>query len=147
MNRNVLVMACAGWALFVISFFLPAVIIIESETPGWKAAYAGIVMGPFFIADRTEPWIVLWIAQALTNVVMLTSPVALARSRRNGKRSLPWLMIVVTVMNSLPLIPGIPEPPMLVGYYVWWGSFVIVTSALILARRRGRLEIQREKAA
>lgn len=111
-----------GLCLFAVSFVLPVdrdrTYLWESGTmPGWEAFQAAIVWG--------GP---LGILSALTNAVMLGALAAFRTRRRGIILSLLILCLFSVLLNGLWLLDA--DGSLRVGYYLWWGSFMVVALGL-----------------
>ena len=113
----------AAWVLYAASWFIQAVKegakLGEAILPGWQALLFGF--GTFMPG-------------ALTNLVMIASPVILWSGFKRLKRALPWLLILATIVNSWWLVNGEPGA-LLAGYYLWWSSFSLLALACLRERR------------
>lgn len=146
MKRLAVSVVVFGWLLFVLSFFLTAIVTVDDtimgwrviwhlEFPGWLAAAIGFAS----LDDlRANPFssIVLF-AAALTNLVMLVSPWAVFRLHSWLARSLPLAMLVAIFVNVAVLVLRRQDTVLGPGYYLWVASFLVVTVGLCMARFRG----------
>src|ERR1035437_3764574 len=79
-------LAWSAWALFVISFFLPA---LGDNAPGWKCA--GISATAISWPDFWHNWMDIHLASlTLANLLMIVSPLWLARFSQNS-HFIKWL--------------------------------------------------------
>ncbi len=126
----------AGWALFAVSFVLPAYtdhqmdgLFTLGTMPGWDAFFSALFWG-----DR------LGQLSAVTNLVMLGSLLILRTSWRGRGRWLRWLVGGTGVLNLAywpisTLTSGDPVSRLLPGYWVWAASFLCVAAGLWLRNR------------
>lgn len=125
-----------GWALFAVSFVLPAYtdhttggLFTLGTMPGWDAFLSALFWG-----DR------LGQLSAATNLLMLGSLLILRTSRRGRGRWLRWFVGGTSVLNLaywpiLTLTAGDPVSRLLPGYWVWAASFLCVAAGLWLRNR------------
>ena|SRR3989338_2280648 len=143
MKKLVPITAVMGWAFYVLSLFLPAV-----YEPGVGRVFSG--MEALFLSGllllmtiqhsidtllAQGPTVFLVsVAMCLSNLVMWATPRPLLSKRRVSGRIFPALMLVLSVLNSIGPW-ALSEPgDLYVGYYMWTGSFWLVTAALYLMR-------------
>ena len=136
-------MVFAAWAVFAVSFLLPAYtegplapaspddsadrLVAEDAKPGWEA-----FLNALFFGDRTGK------VSALTNLLMLFSLTTLrakwTRRRFVGGRWLPLVLGAAGVLNLVywPIwVAGENSVAgLLVGYWVWAVSFVVAAVGL-----------------
>ena len=126
----------AGWALFAVSFLLPAVSEPMAPFPndlvlslaGWKAfrwALSGLA-GP------------LGIFSACTNALMLVTAIWMGRNRRRCPRWAVTTMAAIAAFNLLfwpAWVVSEGDMGLQVGYFSWAGAFACTATALWL---RGR---------
>ena len=124
----------AGWVAFVVAFFLPVadggITLLDPELaegllPGFQA---------FRVAITGEEGIV-GVLSAVTNVLML---VTMWRATALGRKGVVLLGIVVSVsalLNGWWLSVMDPVADLRIGYYMWWVSFGLVSSALLMRAR------------
>ena len=127
----------AGWALFAVSFLLPAVsepVFASTDglilsVPGWDAFLSALsgMAGP------------LGLASACTNGLMLVAGLWLGRKRLRHLRQAAVLMAAVAALNLVfwPLWVVIEGGMTLqAGYFAWAGSFACAATALWLRARQ-----------
>jgi hypothetical protein len=137
-QRTALAVACLGWACYVASLFMRALIhdggeLIRGTWTGWDALTRGglvwavpFIGGPGLNVVLISFWLgVLW----LTNVLVLLSPAlslpTWTKSRRVLRRTLP---VAAAADFTFFLAPDV-QPA--VGYYFWLASFVLLSMAAI----------------
>ena len=144
-------MVFAAWAVFAVSFLLPAYtegrlappspddsadVVAGNAEPGWEAFMNALIFG-----DRTGK------VSALTNLLMLFSLATLrakwTRRRLVGGRWLPLVLGAAGVLNLVYWPIWVADENsvagLLVGYWVWAVSFVVAAVGLwMLALGRSR---------
>jgi hypothetical protein len=118
--------AWAAWALFVISFFLPA----YADGFGWQCA--GLSATSVSWPDFWHNWINIHLASlTLANLLVIASPFLLPRFSRN-RRLLKWLSfssftaLVLVWSYVLLLLTHADGKDLQVGCYVWASSFLLL---------------------
>lgn len=122
----------AGWALFAVSFVLPAAgegvsdggFLSFGTIPGWDAFVSALFWG-----DNLGRF------SALTNLLMLGSLLIFRTSRRNRGRWLRWLVGGAGLLNLAywpiwVVAEGGSVPDLLPGYWVWVASFLCVAAGI-----------------
>ena len=131
--RNIILFS--GWALFITSFFLPAVS-DGGPIPGWFAAWVSLtIFDDIFSADLLFGVYVFSFTPC--NILMLLSPIIVFRIKM--KKYLHWYRIS---MSAVTLLVGswyfycIWENTigLCIGYYLWFLSFLLVTISLFMRR-------------
>ena len=118
-------LAWSAWALFVISFFLPA---LGDNAPGWKCA--GISATAISWPDFWHNWMDIHLASlTLANLLMIVSPLWLARFSQNSHfikwlRGLSFAALVLVWSFLLPLITHEDGKELKIGCYIWGLSFL-----------------------
>ena len=149
-------MVFAAWAVFAVSFLLPAYtegrlappspddsadVVAANAEPGWEAFMNALIFG-----DRTGK------VSALTNLLMLFSLATLrakwTRRRLVGGRWLPLVLGAAAVLNLVYWPIWVADENavagLLVGYWVWAVSFVIAAVGmwmLALGRQKSNADI------
>lgn len=115
-----------GWILFAMSFFLPVMgPSSEQSLLGWDAMRAAL-----------ESQIASQVASALSNVIMIATPLCFLVNSTRLANAVVILMVASTLLNSWWFLGYPPERSDLqLGYYFWWLSFAVVSVALILKQR------------
>lgn len=125
----------AGWAMFAVSFVLPAVADGPAAgIPGWGAATGTL---GFLILEPREAFVVapLEMVSGLTNLLMLATLLELRASRPRRTRWLAGLVGGGAALN-LQWLLGWAEPVVFpplgmgIGYWAWIASFFCVAAAL-----------------
>ena len=128
MKRNQ-ILFIAGWALFVISFFAPVVrdgtTLAKGGIPGWEAM--SLALG-----GRGGSW---GIVSGLTNLLMLGTVIVLRREIRGIVFGFAVLVIVATLLNGYWFFAVDSRGDLLLGYYLWWTSFAVLSVGLFLLAR------------
>ena len=129
----------AGWALFAVSFLLPAYVenghlAATLPDPGDTDALSTDIGAEAFLnALFWGDW--LGKLSALTNLLMLASLLALRTSRPGHGRRLRWLVGGAGVLNLVywpfwMVGEGDPISYLLIGYWSWVASFFCVAAGL-----------------
>ena len=128
MKRNQ-ILFIAGWALFVISFFVPVVrdgtTLAKGGIPGWEAM--SLTLG-----GRGGSW---GIVSGLTNLLMLGTVIVLRREIRGIVFGFAVLVIVATLLNGYWFFAVDSRGDLLLGYYLWWTSFAVLSVAFFILAR------------
>jgi hypothetical protein len=125
-----LVVSALGYG---VSWFLPA-FHDESTLYGWEAFR--LVIDLLLARDlplESLPVRALFGASALTNAVYLGALPAIVTGARPRARVAFWALIVAAVVNAQWMVTL--GRGLRLGYYLWWGSFVILAWAAHQARR------------
>ncbi|MCY3545266.1 MAG: hypothetical protein OXH49_00150 [Gemmatimonadetes bacterium] len=137
----------AGWALFAVSFVLPAAgegvsdrgFLSLGTIPGWDAFVSALFWG-----DLVGKF------SALTNLLMLASLLILRTSRRKRGRWLRWLVGGAGILNLAywpiwVVSEGGTVPELLPGYWVWVASFLCVAAGIwMLVKERTSIDLAPE---
>lgn len=119
-----------AWLLYAVSWFLPVIdggtTLSQGELPGWEAFR--VALGGNFLE----------VSSALTNFVMIASPVILLGRFDRLKVALPWLSILAALLNMQWFILSENRAELRVGYYLWCASFFILVAGCLLNLRAGR---------
>jgi hypothetical protein len=123
--------AIAAWAIFVVSFFLPAF----DRMPGWQCAILQIAFWPQALQGQ---WLsVHYLLLTLANLLMLVSPFLLARAGQDA-RYLKWLRglglaaAVLVWSFLLELVGNKNGTDLKIGCYLWATSFGLLFLASLL---------------
>lgn len=121
-------LAVIAWASFIISLFLPAF----DKMPGWIAA----MMQEGFLqpAIQGNPPAVHYLLLTFANLVMIVSPFFMAWGVEDGRfvKWLRWLSLAATLLVWLflgQLWAVQMAHDLKIGYYLWAGSFVVLSMA------------------
>ena len=123
-----------AWLAYALSWLLPTV---ESPSDlavglyGWGALRVALSpVWPYKGIGVEGYWSILSVASALSNLVMLASPLALLHHSSRSARMHRYGAIVVFLLNAWwPLSFGSFEG-LRAGYFVWWGSFGLLAIAM-----------------
>jgi hypothetical protein len=119
-------LAWAAWVLFVVSFFLPA----YEDARGWQCAWFSLSAwsGKLFADSSANVHLAL---QTLANVLMIASPILLARLSRNPRvlkrlrfSSFVALILVWSFVFRCFSDGGWQE--LRIGCYIWASSFLLL---------------------
>jgi len=146
MKRLAIIVVVLGWLLFVVSFFLTAVVTVDDTVmgyqvvwhlgfPGWIAAAIGFASLDDLRANPIHA-VVPFVA-ALMNIVMVASPWAVIRSHSLLARVLPNATLIAVFVNVAVWVIWHRDSVLGPGYYSWVASFLVVTVGLYMARFRG----------
>ncbi len=126
-----------GWVCFITSFFLPATNVLERGgtrpgTPmvGWDAAISSVTtIGAQPLILIAEPKSILFLLFPLVNLMMLLSPAwALGEPE-----SAFWLAIVLLPIGICTVgMPATLIGDVFAGFYLWVGSFFVVSVGCIV---------------
>ena len=127
------VMIGAAWLLYAASWFIPTVMDF-GPVPGWFV----FLYAPLVVFDSTISGInrIICFSTCLANLLMIASPMILRGRFDRVKSTLPWLLILAAVLNSLWLLWE--DRSSLPGYFLWWASFFILAVACFLKQRMNR---------
>jgi hypothetical protein len=126
-------LAIVAWAIFIVSFFLPAF----DQIPGWKAAL--LACSSWQSAIQGNPLAIHFVLLTFANLVMVVSPFFTVWGVRDGGfvKWLRGLSVAATVLVWLflaRLMAGHQEADLRVGCYLWAVSFVLLCLASLLQR-------------
>ncbi len=122
----------AGWAMFVLAFFLPVhsggitLAVADWDVgalPGFEALYYGI----------TGELGLMGFLSALTNVLMGLSVCGWAIRKRQNVFVLAGCLAAAVFLNLYWLTDGLHD--LRLGYFVWWASFASVAAGCIIRAR------------
>jgi hypothetical protein len=123
--------AVAAWAMFVVSFFLPAL----DQMPGWKAA---ILQSLFWQSALQGQWTSIhYLLLTFANLLMIGSPFLLEWARHDA-RFLKWLRGLSFAAMALvwsfvfELLANKNGTNLKVGCYLWASSFIFLLLASLL---------------
>lgn len=123
-----------GWVMFAASFFLPVhrygVTVFDVDL------FAGVLPGfqAFFVALTGEAGAV-GIVSALTNIVMAITMWRIADPGRDRIVALAGIMTASALLNGWWMYAAEGTADLRIGYYVWWASFGLVSTGLVLRAR------------
>lgn len=121
----------AGWAIFMLSMLLPAMTLNLFDKAiwfGWQCAWA--VMTMLWPGNwATGNW---WMGSfALTNLLMALTPLLLRNNKTHGK--MRFLVPALLTIASLDIVSTFRmSGSWMVGYYVWFASYLMITTGSIL---------------
>lgn len=122
-------------ATFAVSWFVPVhragAKIGAGELPGGQAfrlALSRITEIPESTPDQL-PWAVLAPASALTNFFFVIAAIALLRGPGRPHRIVKWGSLLCVPLNMFWLVLGNDRGDLLLGYYLWMVSFVLLAVA------------------
>ncbi|MCY3678977.1 MAG: hypothetical protein OXH66_15540 [Gemmatimonadetes bacterium] len=139
----------AGWALFAVSFVLPAY--VDGSPPGPGGLFSGGTMAGWDAFFHAIFWgDLVGKLSALTNLLMLGSLLILRTSRRQRGRWLRWLVGGAGLLNLAywpiwVVTEGDPVSDLLPGYWVWGASFLCVAAGIwMLVKERTSIDLAPE---
>ena len=124
-----------AWVLYAASWFIEAL----GTIAGWQA-FLNALFDPFDTSFGGSLVIkVIYVSSALTNLLMIASPVIMLGRFDRLKRALPWLLMLATILNAQWFAFLVDNRAALrAGYYLWCASFFMVGFACFLNQRVGR---------
>lgn len=127
-----------AWLLYAASWFFQVVkdgtTLSHGTLPGWEAFHTALLLDGFE-GSRIEG--IIWVLSALTNFLMIASPIILLSRLDKLKRLLPWLLVLATILNTQWLIlSGMKLAEFRAGYYLWWASFLLLAVASFYLNQR-----------
>jgi hypothetical protein len=128
------VFAAVAWAIFIVSFFLPAF----DQMPGWKAALLPPLFWPQAIQGNLLA--IHYLLLTFANLLMIVSPFFIAWGARDG-RFVKWLRglslgaTVLVWLFLVRLIAAHNGADLRIGCYLWAASFVLLFLASVLQRK------------
>ena len=137
-------------ALWVVSFFLPALYLSGPVNPGWKAAaISAVLLGTL---ARNELGIHLYYGSFfLANLLVLASPWAYGRARRGRGGVFLGLMVFWDLLTFSYAVydrwKNTAFTSVRLGYWMWEASLVGVTVVLLAARLSSGENRDRSKRA
>jgi hypothetical protein len=136
MKRRPIILMATGWLLYVLSFFLPFFVLFRVHR-GWEVAAVSVAL----VIHNTTPsdflmsltWFLFYWA---SNVLMLLTPLAISSYGARLRKSMPHLMLAVTVPYLALFIPLVDDVPYIKsGFFIWCASYVFATCGLYFNRR------------
>ena len=136
-----------AWLLYGASWFIQwhreGTTLIQGGLPGWEAFLVATVWVP----DLEWPLVfkVISVSSALTNLLMIASPVIVLGRFERLKSALPWLFILATIVDAqwfVFLLEG-ERRDLRAGYYLWCASFLMLAVARFLNQRASRAALPR----
>lgn len=126
-------LAAAAWAIFIVSFFLPAF----DQMPGWKAATLHSLFWPQALQGNLLA--VHYLLLTLANVLMLASPFLVAGGAHDARflkclRGWSLAAAVLAWLFLARLLAGhnFHNSDLRIGSYLWASSFVLLCLASLL---------------
>ncbi len=152
MRRVGIVLLAMGWTAFVISFFVTAADTHGSmlgNPTGWRAVVGVLIFALLEIEKKTIAGvlrgIVLFLSVA-SNLVMLLSPLFSFATTEKIRKVYRLVISLFTIFNAHWIVMYVLQGAgrtLVVGYYLWFGSFVAVSVGLYLV---GLHESRRRRA-
>jgi hypothetical protein len=132
----------SAWLIHFTAWFVPVhengMVRFPGGLPGWEAFR--VAFNPIwpYNGSSASHWYgaVLSSSSALTNLVMLASIPVVLRSSSLMRTRLAWMALGSGVINAQWMLDE-GRTVLLVGYYLWWASFIVLAAGLF---RMGRGE-------
>jgi len=133
-QRTALAVACLGWACYVASLFMRALIheggeLIRGTWTGWDALMRGGFIWAVPFIGELSPGVVLislWLGVLwLTNLLVLLSPSVAYPAGTKLKRVIRRALPVAAAANATFFLAPDVQPA--VGYYFWLASFIMLS--------------------
>ena len=133
-QRSALAVACLGWACYVASLFMRALIheggeLIGGTWTGWDALVRGGLVWAIPFIGELSPKVVLitlWLGGLwLTNLLVLISPALAVPTGTKLKRALRRSLPIAAAANFTFFLAPDVQPA--VGYYFWLASFIMLS--------------------
>jgi CheY-like chemotaxis protein len=141
------VMIGIAWVLYTASWFIQTIkggaTLTQGTLPGWESFRTGLFLegfkGPLIVG-------VIDVLSALSNLLMMASPVILLSRFDKLKRLLPWLLMLTAILNMQWFILSKDRADLRAGYYLWCASFfVIAIASFIINQRRSATPSKRRR--
>jgi hypothetical protein len=126
-----------GWLLYAIAWFLPVHkegVTLPKGLPGWEALLLALAL-----LEEAETWYsaILSVTSAVTNLLILGSPLVVLRKSANLSRGFGWAALVAILINAHWYVLSEARQDLRIGYFLWWFAFVPVMIGLFrLSRQR-----------
>jgi hypothetical protein len=136
-----------AWVLYTASWFIQTIkggaTLTQGTLPGWESFRTGLFLegfkGPLIVG-------VIDVLSALSNLLMMASPVILLSRFDKLKRLLPWLLMLTAILNMQWFILSKDRADLRAGYYLWCASFfVIAIASFIINQRRSATPSKRRR--
>lgn len=129
-----------AWLLYAASWFFQVIqdgaTLSQGKLPGWEAFHTALFLDGFEGSKITG---IIWVLSALTNFLMIASPIILLSRFDKLKHLLPWLLVLAVILNAQWLIlSGMKFEEFRTGYYLWWTSFLLLAVASFYLNQRTR---------
>src|ERR1051326_7338728 len=98
----------AGWGLFALSMFLPVAGLMDGPLKGWECAWMVLLMLWPGNWNGNIGENLYWSSFALTNLLLMASPVLLRKSLLGGKLS--WLVAALLTIATLDVFSLAQSP-------------------------------------
>lgn len=139
-----------GWFAYGLSWFLRVVengVTFPNGLPGWQAFWVAI--DPLFPDDgagRTSWFDPVSVASALTNLLVIASPLVLLRGSALARRRLGWALSVAFLVDAQWFLLSEDREALRIGYYFWCLAFVPLAIGF-LGSRKSRIAEARPPAS
>jgi hypothetical protein len=130
-----------AWLAAIVAHIAGWLTPVVRDYVGWQAFR--VALSPLwpFEGFRIQPGPLLWlsVASALTNVVFVVVAVVLVTQPARRAKVALWAAAAATLLNlHWPISMGAERDELRAGYFVWIGSFALLTLAafFVVVRRR-----------
>ena len=138
MKARVLVLV--GTVMYVVAWLLPVHNSLgdlgSGKLPGWEAFLIALV-APY---DQwsSSPWylVLAYNGSALSNIFLIVAVAIVLGTGRIAPRFLRAILMVSAVLNTHWFVLGDHRGDLRIGYYLWAGSFFLITLGLVLEAQR-----------
>ncbi len=130
------------------AWLLPVIkdgVTLPDGLPGWQAfrvAFAPV--WPYEDVKYQASYLaVLAVLSALSNLVMLSSPLSLMARLHRYVAAFGWVALGAFAVDSHWLVMGLGSDDWIdlrIGYFLWWGSFLLLAMTMFFSRRREERE-------
>lgn len=131
----------ASWLVYFVAWFVQVIkdgtTLSEGGLPGWEAFHTALFLEGFEGGPGAKVIVVL---SALTNFVMVGSPIVLCGRFEKLERIWGWLLLLSAAIDAqwfLWIMSG-DRMDLRAGYYMWSGSFFALAGVLLVSGREGR---------
>jgi len=138
--------AWVAWLVYATSWFIPVIkdgAALPGALPGWQAFRVAFAPLWPYEGISYDTWYTTMLAalSALTNVVMVLSPLLFLRSRSAFMVIWGWASAAAIGIDAFWFLMGHGSTdalPLRAGYYLWWLSFLPLMTACFIGARRSR---------
>lgn len=142
-----------AWLIFAAAWFLPVTndgARFPDGLPGWEAFRAALSpVWPYISSPFTGIGAVAAVLSAVTTILFIVgSPLVWWRGSRSVRRVSAWVAVGAFVLDAhWYFFYGRGQSGLMIGYFVWWVSFLVMAVGLFdLARGRDGISKRTETA-